>query len=227
MSRPHTQVTQENKTLERINGERGSCGCKKETVVDHLLPAEGRGEQAFHLSWFFSSSSSEIAITTASGAGRRWGRAAALGDSDSSLRQQDKEDSLEEVTKAANSSHKPVGAKAGVSIHHAFCDVCLMRREQRSERDMPRTTPATAADSPGPTTCGTVPPLLQHHFAMPSTATNACSDTSTHCKLLNQAQELCEIHFLHSASTRRSIPLSATPGERNATGRLSSIFHFE
>lgn len=59
-----------------------------------------------------------------------------LGNSDSSLRQQDEEDGLEEVTKTANSSHKPVGAKAGVSIHHTFCDVCLMRREERwSGRD--------------------------------------------------------------------------------------------
>lgn len=55
-----------------MNGERGSCGCKKESVVAHLLPAEGRGEQAFSVSPFFSSfSSSETAVTTASGVG--WG----------------------------------------------------------------------------------------------------------------------------------------------------------
>ena len=132
MSRPHTQVTEGNKTLERINGERGSCGCKKEAVVDHLLPAEGRGEQAFCLSRFFSSSSSETAVNHCfwSGGGDG-GSGAAFGNSDSSLGQQDEEDSLEEVAKAANSGHEPVGAKAGVSIHHAFCDVCLMRREQR------------------------------------------------------------------------------------------------
>lgn len=59
-----------------------------------------------------------------------------LGNSDSSFRQQDEEDGLEEVTKTANSSHEPMGAKAGVSVHHTFCDVCLMRREERSsERD--------------------------------------------------------------------------------------------
>lgn len=69
MSRPHTQVPQGKKTLERINGE-----SPMETVFDHLLPAEGRGEQAFCLTQFFSSSSSEIGITAASGVGEEMGQ---------------------------------------------------------------------------------------------------------------------------------------------------------
>jgi len=84
---------------------------------------------------------------------------------------------------------------------------------------------ATAADSPSPATRSTVPPLLQHHFATLLTATDACSDTSTHCKLLKQAQDLCETYFLHQQD--EVSPFSANPGERNATGRLLSIFHFE
>lgn len=68
--------------------------------------------------------------------GRRWGRGAAAGGWGSSLGQQDEEDGLEEVPKAANRSHEPVGAKAGVSAHHTFRDVRLMRREQRSS-EMP------------------------------------------------------------------------------------------
>lgn len=81
---PHMQDTQGNKSLGRINGERGSCGCKKETVVDHLLPLDGKGEQGFLLSQLFSSSSSETAITslelflqlllTASGVGEKMGQ---------------------------------------------------------------------------------------------------------------------------------------------------------
>lgn len=64
---------------------------------------------------------------------RRWGKGGVvLGKSDSSFRQQDEEDGLEEVPKTANSSHEPVGAEGGVSIHHTFGDVCLMRREERS-----------------------------------------------------------------------------------------------
>lgn len=118
--------------------------------------------------------------------GRRWGTEAALGDSDSSLRQQDKEDSLEEVTKAANSGHKPVGAKAGVGVHHAFCDVCLMRREQRSsERDAQNHVSHRCRLS-RPHNPRHRAPTAAAHFATPSTATNACSDTSTHCKMLNQ-----------------------------------------
>lgn len=74
-------------------------------------------------------------LLVASGVGEKMGQGGVLGNSDSSLRQQDEEDGLEEVTKTANSSHEPVGVKVGVSIHHTFCDVCLMRRKERlSER---------------------------------------------------------------------------------------------
>lgn len=112
-------------------------------MVDHLLLLDGRGEQAFFVSQFFSSSSSEVATTSlelllqfllvASGVGEKTGQGGVvLGKSDSSFRQQDEEDGLEEVPKTANSSHEPVGAEGGVSIHHTFGDVCLMRREERS-----------------------------------------------------------------------------------------------
>lgn len=132
VSRPHTS----DPWKQVINGERGSCGCKKEPGVGHLLPAEGRGEQALCLSQFFSPPLRRLSSPLLLEPGRRWGRGAAAGGSDSSLGQQDEEDGLEEVPKAANSSHEPVGAKAGVSVHHAFCDVCLTRREQRSS-EMP------------------------------------------------------------------------------------------
>lgn len=74
MSRPHKQVPQANKALERINGERPFCGCNKETMVDHLLPAEGKGQQASCLTRVFSSSSSETGITAASGVGEEMGQ---------------------------------------------------------------------------------------------------------------------------------------------------------
>lgn len=101
---------------------------------------------------------------------RRWGRGVVLGNSDSSLRQQDEEDGLEEVTKTANSGHEPVGAKAGISIHHTFCDVCLMRREERwSERD------AHVSHS-----CRLSRPHNPQHRTTAAAAPDVGSDTSTH-----------------------------------------------
>lgn len=186
-------------------------------MVGRLLPAEGRGEQAFCLSRIFSSSSSEAAISTASGVGEEMGHGAAAGSSGSSLRQQHEEDRLEEVPKAANSSHEPVGAKAGVSIHNTLRDVCLRKREQRSS-EMPRTVSATIRHSHTNTLfCTTLPRCEQ---PQPLALT-----TSVHSRLLDQARELCERHFPHPTSTRQSVCFSAMPGERNATGILSSIFH--
>lgn len=136
MARPNTQVTQGHRTLGRCNGERGFCGCKRRLWLVICSQLEGEENKLFGCPSSSLPPLQRLPLPLLLEPGRRCGRGAALGDSDSSLRQQDEEDSLEEVTKAAGSSHEPVGAKAGVSIHHAFCDVCLMRREQRSsERD--------------------------------------------------------------------------------------------
>lgn len=113
-----------------MNGGRGSCGHQRrmKSISCHQL-REWRTSCVCTSSSFPPLQSPRPLLLEW---GRRWG----TGQWDSSLGQQHEEDGLEEVPKAADGSHEPVGAETGVGAHHALGDVCL-RRGSRGQRPCP------------------------------------------------------------------------------------------